>query len=294
MAVFAAACLGCAAAAGAGPYEFTVPPVDQVLDLHGNPANAQLVIFMAGNQYMVVPALLSAFRKSHPQIRSVFYETLPPGIVARVLAAGGLRMGNLVITAKPDVFLAGKRRIRALQAQGRVGGAFSYATNVLAIMIRRGNPKHIVSLRDLGRADVRVSMPNPQWEGVAEQIETAYRKAGGEPLVRAIMTSKVAAGTTILTRIHHRQTPLFLREGRADAGPVWLSEARYQSRLGTAIGMVSIPASQNVAADYEAAEVRGAPHAQAAREFLAFLRSPQARAIFASYGFGPPLIGGKP
>lgn len=84
------------------------------------------------------------------------------------------------------------------------------------------------------------------------------------------MVTKLAAGTTILTRIHHRETPLYLMEGRADAGPVWRSEALYQQRIG-ALQMVAIPAAGNVYADYDAAVVR-----------------PQARAILASYGFAPP------
>lgn len=274
--------------AQAAPVEFTVPPVDQVLDLHGDPAGAQLVVFMAGNQFMVMPALLRAFASVHPDVARVYYETLPPGIVARQIAAGGIRIGNLVVTAKPDVFLSGKRRMSKMRADGYVGVPFSYATNTLAIMIRKGNPKHIASLRDLGRAGVRVSMPNPQWEGVAEQIESAYRTAGGEQLVHTIMVSKVAAGTTTLTKIHHRQTPLFLLEGRADAGPVWISEALYQIRIGAPIGMVAIPAAENVTADYQAAAMRNAPHVRAAQEFLDFLKSPKARAIYRSYGFGPP------
>lgn len=274
--------------AHAQPYSFTVPPVDQVLDLHGNPVGAELVVFLAGNQFMVMPALLRAFQRAHPDVRHIFYETLPPGIVARQIAAGGIRMGNLVVTVKPDVFLSGKHRMAKMRAQGYVGAPVDYATNVLAIMIRKSNPKNVSSLADLGRADVRVSMPNPQWEGVAEQIERAYRKAGGEQLVRTIMVSKVAAGTTILTKIHHRQTALFLLEGRADAGPVWISEALYQERTGAPIGMVRIPRSQNVMADYQAAAMRSAPHARAAQEFLDFLRTPQARAIYRAYGFGSP------
>lgn len=270
------------------PYTFTVPPVDQVLDLHGNPANAQLVVFMAGNQFMVMPSLLKAFTRAHPDVARIYYETLPPGIVARQIAAGGIRVGNIVVTAKPDVFLSGKRRMAKMREQGYVGAPFAYASNVLAIMIRKGNPKHIASLVDLGRPDVRVSMPNPQWEGVSEQIQSAYRKAGGEQLVHTIMVTKVAAGTTILTKIHHRQTPLFLLEGRADAGPVWISEALYQQRIGNPIGMVAIPAAQNQTAIYQAAAMRNAPHPSAAKAFLDFLKSPQARAIYRSYGFGPP------
>ncbi|HET9097101.1 MAG TPA: substrate-binding domain-containing protein [Candidatus Baltobacteraceae bacterium] len=273
--------------ARAQPVEFTVPPVDQVLDLHGDPAHAQLVIFLAGNQYMVMPALLDAFRKRYPSVQSVFYETLPPGIVLKQVRSGGLRVGNLLISAQPDVLLTGPRGMRTLRRIGKVSAWHSYASNSLAILVHAGNPRDIRSLRDLGRANVRVVMPNPKWEGVAEQIEGAYAKAGGEQLVHTIMIAKLAAGTTILTRIHHRETPLYLLDGRADAGPVWRSEALYQQRIRP-LRMVAIPARENVYAQYEAAVASSAPHAAAARAFVTFMQSPQARAILASYGFSPP------
>lgn len=284
------AVLVCAAAfpaAAAQPVDFSAPPVDEVLDLHGDPARAQLVIFMAGNQYMVMPALLRAFERAHPRVRSVFYETLPPGIVLRQVNAGALRLGNMVITAQPDVLLVGPRGMRSLHQLGKVAAWHEYASNSLAILVRAGNPLHIRSLVDLGRAGVRVVMPNPRWDGVAEQVEGAYAKAGGVQLVRTIMGSKVTAGTTILTRIHHRETPLYLLDGRADAGPVWRTEALYQARIA-ALQFVPVREQDNVYAQYDAAVVRGAPHASAAADFVAFMQSPQARAILASYGFAPP------
>ncbi len=102
-------------------------------------------------------------------------------------------------------------------------------------------------------------MPNPKWEGIAKQIEAAFRKAGGETLVKAVLVTKVRAGTTMLTQIHHRQTPMWLLDGRVDAGPVWISEALYQQRIGAPIATVRIPSAQNVRAVYEAAVVAGAP-----------------------------------
>lgn len=267
---------------------FSVPPVDEVNDLHGDPSQAQLVIFMAGNQYMLMPALLAKFRERHPEARDIYYETLPPGIVARQMQQGALQVGNLAIHVRPDVFMAGTRRMAMLRHDGLVGPASVYATNVLAIMVRAGNPLHIESLRDLGRPAVRVAMPNPAWEGVGEQIEAAYRKAGGGQLERSIMLIKVRNGTTILTRIHHRQTPLFILDRRADAGPVWISEALYQERIGAPLQMVTVPASQNVTARYEAAQVREAPHPALAKAFVQFLTTPAARAVYRAYGFGEP------
>jgi ABC-type molybdate transport system substrate-binding protein len=268
--------------------EFTVPPMDQVLDLHGNPNDAQLVIFAAGNQFMVMPLLLHAFEARHPQITRIYYETLPPGIVVDQVYGGDLRIGNLLLSAKPDVLLAGPAGMRRLQNAGYVHSWTPYASNQLAIMVRKNNPLKVQSLTDLGRNDVRVVMPNPKWEGVAEQVEGAYAKAGGEALVHQIMLAKVANGTTILTRIHHRQTPLYLIESKADAGPVWISEALYAERIGEPLTFVRIPQSENVTAAYDAAVVRDAPHAGVARAFVEFLKTPEARAIYQSFGFGPP------
>ena len=265
--------------------QFSAPPFDQAIDLHGDPAKADLVVFMAGNQFMAADALIDAFRKSDPSVRRVYFETLPPGVLARQMQSGFLKMGNLVITAKPDAFMAGRERMRKLVEARDVSAPVPYAENTLAIMVRAGDPLQIRSLADLGRPGVRVSMPNPRTEGIARQIEAAYRKAGGDDLVREIMITKVKSGTTILTSIHHRQTPARILEGRADAGPVWITEALYQERIHAPIQTIRLPAADNVTGEYEAAVVRGSRHTQAAARFVRFLESPAAQAILRSYGF---------
>jgi ABC-type sulfate transport system substrate-binding protein len=161
----------------------------------------------------------------------------------------------------------------------------SFATNDLTIMVPAGNPAHITGLADLARPDLAVVLPNPAWEGVAQQIRAALVKAGGEPLASAVYDTKVAAGTTVLTRIHHRQTPLFLMQGLGEAGVTWSSEAVFQEHIGHNIAHVAIPAEQNVRAIYSAAMVTGAAHAEAARAWLEFIRSDAAFAVVAPYGF---------
>lgn len=278
-----------AAATPAPPVNFTIRGVDDDMDLHGNPMTADLVIFAAGNQWMVLPDLIAAFRREHPEVRSVYYQTLPPGILAEQMDNGAsLRVGELLINVEPDVFLSGKNRMDKEHEGGTVGAPVAYATNDLALMVRGGNPKHIETLRDLGRADVRVAMPNPQTEGVAKQIEVSFRKAGGNALVHEIMDVKLRDGTTMLTRIHHRETPIWIQEGKADAGPVWLSEALYQERIHSGIEAVRIPEKDNVLATYEAAVVQRAPHPGAAKAFVNFLTTDTAQAIYRSYGFTEP------
>lgn len=274
----------------AGGVHFQVAPVDAIADLHGDIVDPQLVVFFAGNQFMVVHGLVTAFRQAYPQYQRIYVETLPPGILAQQIQTGSLVMGNLKIALQPDVYTAGKGAIARLQEEhGWFADTFDYARNGLAILVPAGNPKHVRGLADLGRADVRVSMPNPKWEGIARQIEASYRKAGGEALVTAVMQTKVAAGTTFLTRIHHRQSPLRVLQGEADAAPVWSTEAWFQQQiLHHPVETVAIPAAQNSVATYTAAVMKSAPHAQAARDFVKFMAGAQARAIYAKYGFQPP------
>src|ERR1700709_1010378 len=73
---------------------FTVPGVDNVPDLFGDINDPQLVIFFAGNQFMCIDDLLSAFKKEHPQYLRIFAETLPPGILAKQIEGGSITVGN--------------------------------------------------------------------------------------------------------------------------------------------------------------------------------------------------------
>jgi molybdate transport system substrate-binding protein len=181
---------------------FSLRGVNDLADLHGDVVDPQLVVFFAGNQFMVTHELMQAFRQKHPQYQRIYWETLPPGIEAQQMEQGALIVGTLRIALQPDVYTAGSGRISAMRkSKGWFGRSVDYARNRLAIMVYQGNPKGIKSLQDLGRAEVRISMPNPQWEGIARPIQKAYVAAGCEALKKQIMQTKLKAGTTELTRM---------------------------------------------------------------------------------------------
>src|SRR5260370_11036049 len=154
-------------------------------------------------------------------------------------------------------------------------------------MVPKGNPAHVTNLADLGKPDVRLAIPNPECEGIARQIEASLKKAGGQALADAVYKTKVADGSTILTHIHHRQTPLFLMQGRADAGVTWQSEAMFQEQAGNPITHVDIPANQNTTAIYAAAVVMGAPHPHPSKPRLSSIHSPASLSIFDRSRFNP-------
>jgi molybdate transport system substrate-binding protein len=268
--------------------EFTVAPVDVLSDFHGSIDHPELVLYVSGNYFFVVRGVVDAFGEAYPRYRgNVYYETLPPGLLIKQMDAGGkVTSGNMTWTAKPDVFMAELSASNELVRRGKLTApVVAFATNDLTIMIPAGNPAHITGLADLGRSGLALAMPNPQFEGVATQIRASLVKAGGEALAEAVYGAKVRTGETILTRIHHRQTPLFLMQGLAETGVTWRSEAIFQEKIGNPIGHVDIPAELNTLAVYSAALVPDPPHLEAARAWLDFIKSDAAFAVLERFGF---------
>lgn len=268
--------------------EFTVPEVDNLPDFHGNPINPRLSIFVGGNYFFAMAPLVKAFEKKHPELKGkVYYETIPPGLLAEQIKHGGtITVGNMTWTVHADVYAAGLRRINSSIKEGdAIGPAIPYVTNTLAIMVPKGNPAQITTLNDLGKPGVRLVMPNPAFEGVGRQIKNSLAKAGGEELVRAVYETKVKNGETLLTHIHHRQSPLYLMQGKADAGVTWQSEAIFQEQVGNPIGHVPIADNQNATGIYAVAMVKGAPHRAAGKKWIEFLKSSEAQEIFGRFGF---------
>lgn len=277
--------------------ELTVPEVDDLADFHGDPFHAQLVLYVGGNYFFAMAPLVRAFEAEHPSLRGrLYWETLPPGLLAQQMHRDGtVTVGNMTWTVKPDVYLAGLQRVeREIHDGALEGPATAYVTNTLTLMVRAGNPAHVRGLADLARPDLSLAMPNPRFEGIARQIEASLLKAGGPALLKAVYVTKVRSGRTRLTRIHHRQTPLWILEGKVQCGVTWQSEARFQELAGHPISHVDIPQAENTTAIYAGAVVKGSAHARAARLWLRFLRSPAALAIFGRYGFKPYDIPRRP
>ncbi len=269
--------------------EFTVPDVDDLADFHGQVFNPKLVLYVGGNYFFAMAPLIAEFESENPGYKGrIYWETLPPGILVRQLQDGGaITCGNMTWTAKADAFFAGLKKVQSLIDEGLLEApVVPYVTNTLTIMTPAGNPGRVTGLADLARTELRLAMPNPEVEGIARQIQASLRKAGGEPLNEAVYKTKVADGSAVLTQIHHRQTPLFLMQGRADAGVAWKSEALFQEQIGHPITHIDIPDDQNSTAIYAGAMVKGALHPEAAKLWLAFVHSEPALAIFKRYGFG--------
>jgi ABC-type molybdate transport system substrate-binding protein len=273
----------------------TIPP-DRSDDLHHleYADSADLVLFMAGNQFMAMEEIIAEFQTEYPEVKRIFYETLPPGLELKQIRAGGAIFKNKIIEAIPDIYTSVSiKAMQTLEDAGFIlkGDYHLYLHNRLTLMVPPGNPANIAAVIDLGRDDVRISQPDPANEDIAFHIMDMYRQAGGDQLVYRIMEEKRDRETTLYTVVHHRETPLRISEKTVDVGPVWATETVHAASTGFAFDVVEpgegLDRRDHV--NYYICSLSGSPHPENAQKFLTFIRSSTAQKIYRQYGFITPV-----
>jgi ABC-type molybdate transport system substrate-binding protein len=269
--------------------EYVEIPPDREDDLHNLEImdDAELILFMAGNQFMVMDELLSAFQKRYPEVEKIFYETLPPGLELKQILTGGAIFQGKIITGSPDIYTSvDEEAMNGLSGRGLIDEYHLYLHNRIVLIVPEGNPAMIKSVIDLKRDGVRISQPGDM-ENITKYILNMYEEAGGKELVSRIMLEKLAEGTTILTVVHHRETPLRIKKKTVDVGPVWATEAIYAKKEGLRIEVIEPgeKLDQRDRVTYYIVRLKNAPNPENAEKFLAFVLSEKAQKIYEGYGF---------
>jgi ABC-type molybdate transport system substrate-binding protein len=274
--------------------DLPIIPSDRADDLHNLEIAdcADLVLFMAGNQFMAMDELITGFQLEYPDVKNIFYETLPPGLELKQILSGAALYKNEILNVSPDIYTSvNQKGMGVLKNSGYIsnGEYHLYLHNRLTLMVPEGNPAGVTTVSDLGRDAVRVSQPDPANEDIAFHIMDMYRQAGGDKLVQRIMEEKRAEGTTIHTIVHHRETPLRITKKTVDAGPVWATEVIHAQNSGLTFEVVEPgeDLDQREHINYYICQLSNAPHPQNAQKFINFILSSPAQQIYKKYGFVP-------
>lgn len=163
--------------------DLPVIPSDRSDDLHNLEIadSSDLVLFMAGNQFMAMEEIISAFQKEYPDIKNIFYETLPPGLELKQILSGGAVFGGKTLDIYPDIYTSvNEKAMKMLEQSGHIdkGDYHLYLHNRLTLMVVKENPAGIHSVMDLARDDVRISQPDPEKRGYCLP-DYGYVQAGG-------------------------------------------------------------------------------------------------------------------
>lgn len=258
------------------------PGSNLLLDFHGDPCSAGLVVFSDGNHHMALEETLQLFRERHPSVGEIFYATTPPAPIVKLLREGRLRIGNFVLAVNAHLFLSPPHVLDRLAADGLVAEQRPFVKNRGSVLlVRKGNPQRIRGVADLARPGVRLFLSNPHTETVSWQgyVETLRALASREGCDTAFLEADETDDKVLFGQaIHHREAPEAVAAGAADAAMVYYHLAlRYLRIFPDRFDMVPLgrnapdgtPDPANVIGTTHAALVGdGGPWGRIFRDFL--------------------------
>ena len=257
-----------------------------------NSYSADLVMYLAGNQFMVMQELITDFQTKNPDIKTVYVETIPPG---QILKGQLLKQGEIEgqpTAMNPDIFASVNiGHLKKLNGKGLMNKHIIYTHNRLELMVAGGNPKGIKGAEDLARDDLVQSHPNPLTEGIFKFYGSAmlkdldlYEAVTGNAECRSCWAIE---GKTWFTSRHHRETPDRIEKGEADVGIVWATEVVHAKAEGRPLEGVAIaaPLNQQDKVNYAIGIMTNGRNAENATRYLAYLGTDDAQSIYAKYGF---------
>jgi molybdate transport system substrate-binding protein len=221
-----------------------------------------ITVFAAASLTDSFKEIGDAFTKAYPEAKATLSFDASSALVQQINQG-----------APADVFAsADTANMDKLTQPGRNGTApVLFATNVLTIIVPRGNPKAIAGVADLAKAELKVvlcaaEVPCGKY---ANQILTT---AGVTVTPASLEQNVKGVATKVIT-------------GEADAGIVYTTDVK---AAGDKADAVAIPDNINVVAQYPVATVKGSTKTDADAAFITFLTGPDGQAILAKYGFGKP------
>lgn len=211
------------------------PTSNTLHDFHAKISSADLVLSTEGNYHPALrdiwPIFLAKF-KDRP-LQNWFYTTSPPVAVPQ-LDHHLVQFGNLYATCRPQVVVATPKVMRKLEEAGYCNGKPTalYKDRGSVILVKKGNPKNVRTVWDLGRDDVHFVSPNPKLEpgsfnnyaqaihDIAENDPHPPKNITADKLIDKIFNASEKNQDKWLAgpRIHHRDIPWSIAYGRGDAG----------------------------------------------------------------------------
>jgi molybdate transport system substrate-binding protein len=240
LAMLAAACGGNDSGAGAG-------------------SPTEIKVFAAASLTVAFNRIGQDYTAAHPDTKVTFNF------------AGSQALATQIQQGAPADVFASADTANMAKVADLVGAPRNFASNLLQIIVAKGNPKGVKGLPDLANPDLKVVLAAPDVPAgkyarqALDARHVTVKPVSLEDNVKAVVT-KVSLG-------------------EADAGIVYVTDA---AAGGDKVQGVAIPADQNVPATYPIVTVKASGHGSQAQAFMDLVLSEQGQQVLKSYGFLPP------
>jgi molybdate transport system substrate-binding protein len=184
----------------------------------------------------------------------------------------GVLITQMNLTRKGDVFIPGStNEWKTAKAQGLVDSYEIVAYHVPVIVVQKGNPKGITSLKDFAQPDLKVAL--------GDVNATAIGKAGAKMFAKMNITAAVEKNVVTRTPTINELVTI-MNAGQADAAILTLDNVNADK-----MDMIEIPLADNEVLITPIGVTAFTQNSDGAAKFVAFVASDEGKAIFAKHGF---------
>ena len=241
----------------------------------------ELIVFAAASMTETLTQLKDVYEKAHPEVRIVYNfdssGTLKTQIESGAdcdvfISAAPKQMNQLDITADPAVNTAGLDFVLE-------GTRINLLENKVALAVSEGNPKGVTGYDMLAEAlpegGVFLAIGNSDVP-VGQYTQKIFKFYG-------LDEEALAAAGSLTYGSNVKEVTTQVAEGAVDCGIIYATDA-FSAKLTVVDTATAEMCGQVI---YPAAVLKITKHEEIARDYLAFLTSAEADAVFEAVGFTP-------
>ncbi|MBD2432351.1 MULTISPECIES: molybdate ABC transporter substrate-binding protein [Fischerella] len=216
-----------------------------------------------------------ALREPLQDIKTAYQRQQPNTNITYNFGASGALQQQIESGASVDVFIsAAPKQMDALETKGLLldNTRRNLVTNRIVLIVPKAS-QGISNLQDLTKSQVkRIAIGNPKSVPIGQYSEEIFKNLGMTEKIK----SRLVFGNTV------RQVLGYVASGNVDAGIVWVTDAKTSDKVKV---VEMIAENLHSPAIFPVAVVKNSQNPNAARAYVQFLFSNQAKTIFTKYGF---------
>lgn len=229
-----------------------------------------------GEQVELLISAAASLAKVAEDLSGLYKDRAPDAKLTFTFAGSGALQTQIEEGAPADVFLsAALKQMNALEEGGYIldGTKKELLLNKVVLIVPQGNPAQVQSFEDVATDKVKVvALGDPESVPVGQYSEEIFTNLGLWEQVK----EKANYGTDVT------QVLTWVESGEVDCGVVYATDAASSDKVEV---IANAPEKSHQPVIYPVAVLKNSQNAEAAKKFVDFLSSAEAKAIFESYGF---------
>ncbi len=220
----------------------------------------------------------AGLRKPMDELGKMFQEET--GIMVELSFGGSAQCtAQILTTEKGDVFMPGDvAELQPLTEKGKVKLQKPVVLHIPVLAVPKGNPAGIKSLQDMAKQGVKVALGDPQSCPIGKVADKILKDQGLLEEVEPNVVVRTANVSELFT---------YLALQQADAAIIWEDNLVGDDKIEA----VSVPEMKQYIKTVPVASLKFSQQPEAATQFMDFVTSEKAMAVWKKWGFKPALEG---